>query len=285
MRDLLASPPTRGEGLNIWFYRAARVLHPYRTAPDIKRLLSAVTLDEPVKPGEIERAVERRAATAWKPGDRQRSSARVATWPSVNQEQREAIIASGYGLVDLWENSPRRFEDNESCAEEIIDELFPGDALLCVGQSQSYFATQSRQEWRGSLGGMQLIVPSPMTARTGHTQDKKESAHTLESTGARRFLVIEQDSGTADEQSAILLHLTNWAPLALAVHSGSKSIHGWFWASGQPEEQLRRFMRYAVSLGADRSTWTPSQFVRMPDGTRENGKRQTVYFLDSEVIR
>lgn len=285
VRDLLASPPKRGEGLNNWFYRIARVLHPYRAPNDIHRLLDAATVGAPVKAGEIERAVERSATTAWKPGDKPRSSARVIPWPVVNREQREAVIASGYGLVDLWEISPVRFEDNESRAEEIIDALFPGDALLCVGQSNSDFATRSREEWRGTLGAMQLIVPSPMKARTGQTQAGKESAHTLESTGARRFLVVEQDDGTADDQAAVLLHLAERAPLVLAVHSGSKSIHGWFRASGLPEEKLRRFMRYAVSLGADRATWTRSQFVRMPDGTRDNGKRQTAYFLNAEVIR
>ena len=28
VRDLLASPPKRGEGLNLWLFRTARVLHP-----------------------------------------------------------------------------------------------------------------------------------------------------------------------------------------------------------------------------------------------------------------
>ena len=68
-----------------------------------------------------------------------------------------------------------------------------------------------------------------MTARIGRTQDGKESAHALSITGPRRFLVIEQDGGTIDEQSAVLLHLAERAPLAVAVHSGSKSIHGWFY--------------------------------------------------------
>jgi hypothetical protein len=111
------------------------------------------------------------------------------------------------------------------------------------------------------------------------------SEHSLENTGPRRFLVIEQDKGTPDEQSAILLHLATQAPLALAVHSGSKSLHGWFFCAGRSEESTRRFMRKAVSLGADPATWTRSQFVRMPDGTRDNGKRQTVYFFNGEVLK
>ena len=97
--------------------------------------------------------------------------------------------------------------------------------------------------------------------------------------------MIEQDAGTVDEQAAILAHLAERAPLALAVHSGRKSLHGWFFCHGQPEERLQVFMRYAVALGADRSTWTRAQFVRMPDGMREGGNRQAVYFFNPGVIR
>ena len=124
-----------------------------------------------------------------------------------------------------------------------------------------------------------------MTERSGRTQDGKESQHTLQNTAARRFLVIEQDRGIIDEQAAVLLHLAERAPLVVAVHSGNKSIHGWFLAAGQKEETLQCFMRYAVSLGADRATWTRSQFVRMPDGARDNGKRQVVYFFNPRVLK
>jgi hypothetical protein len=283
VRDLLASPPRRGGGLNNWFYRAARVLHPYRDPAEIIELLRAATAGEPVKHGEIERAVENSKATAWRPGQAPQP-ARPA-WPKLNVEQREAVIMSGAGLVDLWEASPVRLDDNESHTEEIIDVLFPGDPLLCAGRSNSDFTTRSRSEWRGELAALQLIVPSPMTARKGLTQDGRESAHALSNTGPRRFLVIEQDEGTIDEQAAVLLHLAGIAPLAVAAHSGSKSIHGWFYCEGQPEDKLQRFMRYAVSLGADAATWTRSQFVRMPDGTRDNGNRQTVYFFSPGVVK
>jgi hypothetical protein len=284
--DLLASPPQRGGGLNLWLYRVARVLHPYRTADEIVLLLSAATAGEPVKPAEIERAVKNSATTAWKPGQPAPQIHNAPTWPPVNAARRAAIIlASGGGLYDLWENSPYRIEDNESHCEAIIDRLFAADALLCCGTSNSDFDTRPRDEWRGTLSQLSLIVPSPMTALTGTTQDGKESAHSLDNTGSRRFLVIEQDNGDADEQSAILLHLAKSAPLALAVHSGSKSIHGWFYCAGQPEERLQRFMRYAVSLGADHATWTRSQFVRMPGGTRDNGKPQMIYFFHPEAIK
>jgi hypothetical protein len=285
VRDLLASPPVRGQGLNLWLYRVARLLHPYREPAEIIELLFAATDGEQVKQGEIERAVERSKATAWVPGS-PRNVRQAPPWPKVNVEQREAIIASvDAELADLWEVSPVRITDNKSHTEEIIDTLFPGDPLLCAGRGSSNFETRSRSEWRGKLAALQLIVPSPMTARIGKTQEGRESEHTLETTGPRRFLVIEQDSGTIDEQAAILLHLRAIGPLAIAVHSGSKSIHGWFYCAGRAEEKLREFMELAVSLGADPAMWTRSQFARTPDGTRDNGKRQTVFYFDPEVVR
>lgn len=285
VRDLLASPPRRGGGLNNWLYRVARVLHPYRTPEEIVNILTAATVGEPIKPGEIERAVENSAATAWQPGQPCSKAITRPAWPSVNVEQREAIIAGGFGLVDLWEVSPVRFEDSKPHTEEIIDRLFPGDGLLCCGRNNDEFATRPREQWRGRLAELQLIVPNPMIARTGRTKKGTVSEHSLENTGPRRFLVIEQDSGTPDEQAAVLLHLAERAPLVLAVHSGSKSIHGWFMAAGRPEESLHRFMRYAVTLRADTATWSCCQFVRMPGGTRDNGNRQTVFFYNPEGIR
>jgi hypothetical protein len=281
--DLLSAPPRRGGGLNLWLYRVARVLHPYRASAEIISLLKAATAGEPIKHGEIERAVERSKATAWHPG--QPPVPQAPAWPKVNLEQREAVTASGPGLVDLWEISPIRFEDPDPHSEEIIDALFPGDPLLCAGRSNSDFETRLRSEWRGSLASLQLIVPNPMTARTGLTQDGKESAHALSNTGPRWFLAIEQDHGTIDEQAAVLYHLAQQAPLALAVHSGGKSVDGWFYCVGQTEERLRAFMAYAITLGADDATWSRVQFVRMPGGRREDGEHQTVYFFFPEVVK
>ena len=197
VRDMLASPPRAGDGVNRYLYSLARVLHPYRGESDILDTLRAVIANcgRIVSEQEIRRAVENSKAAAWVPGSRNPERATPA-WPTINVEQREAVIAGmGMGLVDLWEVSPVRFRDNDSHCEEIIDTLFPDNPLLCCGKSCFHFATRSREHWRGELGGMQFIVPSPMTSRTGRTQDGKVSEHTLENTGPRRYLVVEQDQG------------------------------------------------------------------------------------------
>jgi len=130
-----------------------------------------------------------------------------------------------------------------------------------------------------------------MSARLGRKKNPQPgeiqwSAHTLDNTGPRRFLVVEFDQGSADDHAALLWHLADYAPLVCVAHSGSKSLHGWFLVDDQPEEKVHKFFRYAVSLGADHRLWSRSQFVRMPDGLRDgdNDKRQTVFFLSFEPL-
>jgi hypothetical protein len=234
----------------------------------------------PVPHSEIIDAVKNSLICAWQPSNYRASKPAVSKWPTTNQEQREAIVRDNGGLVDLWELSRPRIEDRTQHAEDIIDQLFPGNPLLCCGRSNSDFDTLYREEWRGDLPRLQFIVPSAMDALVGKTQNGRESKHTLSNTGARRFLVCEFDVGTIDEHAAILRHLGGYAPLVCAVFSGRKSLHGWFFVRNQPEEKVFKFFRYAVSLGADPMTWTRSQFVRLPDGTRNSGERQTVFFLN-----
>jgi hypothetical protein len=155
---------------------------------------------------------------------------------------------------------------------------------LCCGKSKREFDTRPREDWRGQLAELALIVPSPMSAVEGVTKEGKPSRHTLSNTGPRRFLIVEFDTGTADDHAALLLHLAGYAPMVCALHSGGKSLHGWFFVHGQPDAKVLKFFRFAVSLGADSATWTRCQFVRMPDGSRDNGQRQAVYFLHPQLL-
>ena len=225
-------------------------------------------------------------------------------WLGRDFELIDAVAQAGNGLVDLWEASPVRLDSNKPKTEQIIDVLFPGNPLLCCGWRRHRFETRARTHWY-KLHDLQFILPNPMAARRGLTQKHRLSYHALSNTGLRRFLIVEFDfdsSNSAEEArlleklatvardvrdlcAALLLHLAEKAPLTLAVYSGGKSLHGWFYCAGVPEEKVWRFFRYAVSLGADRANWTRSQFARMPDGLRENGRRQTVYFFNPEIVK
>lgn len=288
LRDLLASPPRSGEGVHAWLFRMARQLHAhYQNSNELARLLTAAVSDcgRHVSLREIEDAIAHSAGCAWQPGTQVNAApVRPPAWPKPNPEQIEAIARDGGGLADLWEVSPTRIEDNAAHSEVVVDRLFPANPLLCCGASQSDFDTRPREAWRGQLADQQFIVPSPMSTVLGHTKDGRPSKHTLSNTGPRRFLICEFDQGTTDTHAAILLHLGGFAPLVCVVHSGGKSLHGWFYVAGQPEDKVAKFFRYAAIFGADPHTWTRSQFVRMPDGTRNNGRRQTIYFLNFKPL-
>ena len=286
VRELLACPPAAGEGVHVWLFRVARQLHAHLPAGEIVNLLESrvANCGRHVSHAEVVAAVQSSLACAWQPRGGAGQRPAVLKWPAVNQEQREAVVRDGGGLADLWELSPVRMEDTAAHTEQIVDRLFPGNPLLCCGKSSSVFDTKPREAWRGKLAALQFVTPSPMSAVEGVTKAGKPSRHTLSNTGPRRFLVVEFDTGSTDEHAAVLMHLAGRAPLVLAVHSGGKSLHGWFYCAGQPEARLRRFMEYAVTLGADKATWTRSQFVRMPDGRRDNGNRQTVFFLNPRPL-
>lgn len=278
--DLLAACPAAGAGVHSWLFRLARVLHPfYADKGEMAALIAsaAAGCGRDVPAGEIEKAIANSEACAWQPGKKaRRAGGAGGGWPKPNFKQIEAIASApdAPGLVDLWEASPIRFEDEEPATEAIVDALFPGNPLLCCGHYIDHdFGTGTREEWRGKLAALQFIVPSPMTAEEGRTKEGKLSTHCLDNTGPRRFLVIEFDGGAADTHAAVLWHLARLAPLALVVHSGGKSLHGWFACAGQDEDKLHKFMRYAVVLGADPPTWSRCQFVRMPDGRRPGRKK------------
>jgi hypothetical protein len=248
-------------------------------------LLGAASMGcgRPLKADEIPNAIDNseRALRAAP----NKTEPRRPKWPTANGERIEAIGSAGPGLSELEAMSPVKWSDDKPHTEEIIDSLFPGNPLLCVGQSEYAFNTMPRERWRGRLAAREFIVPSPMISVYGVTKAGKTSKHTLSNTGKRRFLVVEFDSGTFDQHAALLSHLRQFCPFVLAVHSGNKSLHGWFYIEGQGEQRLLRFMRYAVSLGADKATWTKSQFVRLPDGLRnKNRKRQTVVFFNPSVL-
>src|ERR1035441_1598725 len=188
LRGLVTAPPRAGEGVHPWLFRVARQLHAHLPAGEIVRLLEnqVSNCGRHVPRSEVVAAVQNALACAWQPTGKAAPAHTVSKWPTANREQREAIIRDGGGLADLWELSPVRIEDNDQYTEEIIDRMFPGNPLLCCGKSNSAFNTRPREDWRGQLAELALIVPSPMSALTGLTKEGKESKHTLANTGPRR---------------------------------------------------------------------------------------------------
>ncbi len=212
-------------------------------------------------------------------------------WPDRNPEAIAAIIKDGPGVYDLWERSPMRWDDDQSHTDEIIDALFPGNPWLCVGHHAKEFRTSTRKALKGELSKCSHIVPSPMEPLGGFTQAGHWSAKCNDAVEHRRFLVTEFDKEEWDDQASIIWHLSKFGRLVMVVNSCGKSLHAWWYCQGSDESKggkMHRFMSYAVGLGADRAGWALSQYMRMPDGTRDKGdrkgERQSVIYFNPESI-
>jgi hypothetical protein len=208
-------------------------------------------------------------------------------WPTPNVEAIEAICGApeAFALYDLWEASPLRIEEQKP--SEILQLLYDPHNLICASGDGYKCVTQTLEAWGDSLNQCHLIVSNPMSKVSGATQQGKNSARSNDNACLhRRFLVVEFDQGTLDEQAAVIAYLARHAPLVMVLHSGGKSIHAWYFSAKVSETIQRQFFNHAVMLGADPQLWSKCQLARMPQAKRpDNGKTQGIYYLDTEVIQ
>ena len=199
----------------------------------------------------------------------------------IDHAMRQRVIDQSTlgGLEGLKMLSPVQGLD-EKDAGWFLGQLFPGDPLVCLGMMKDTFFTRPLSRFNGMHGAYQLVVPSPMKAPQGLTKNGKLSDRCLDNVGPRHYLVTEFDGGSLDEQAAIIEHLHHLAPLTMVVFSGNKSLHAWWRCKDECEDDIQRFFRYAVNLGADPVTWSPVQMCRLPEGTRDGKIAQSVYYFN-----
>jgi hypothetical protein len=205
-------------------------------------------------------------------------------------------IEEGY----LLDSSPVRGLDILK-PDWFINELFPGDLLICVGKQRSSgkriwydCKTQKFKDFReGELATWEFIVPSYMTAKRGllstsknKTKDqlteKDYGEHTSNNTGERMYLIIENDKHDKVKQERILYHFSKKLPLVCIVDSGGKSLHGWFNCAGEKEDKIMKILKEACRHGGDNKMRYKSQFCRLPNGKRSTGEKQSVLYFDPE---
>ena len=201
-------------------------------------------------------------------------------WPTPRPEERAAVID--------W-RAPMFDGDAETglAAGDVLPSLFHPGELICVSYDLRRRSTRPLEQTILDAHAAEFIVANPMRAVRGRTQAGRMSPRSKDnacSPRGRRWLVVEFDTGdTRDAQARLLTAIhSKHAPLAMAVWSGGKSLHGWFnVAALTPWERMALFA-YAVRLGADASLWDTSKLVRMPGGRRASGATQPVVYWEPE---
>lgn len=262
-RPKLKECPVGGTGVHAFLYYAAcRCLDAGMSIDDAEAYIAPLMSRPPAPPDEVRDALESASGERSTP----------PRWPGRDFKLIQEIFRRP---LTPWKPLP-------ITAEEAVDILFPGNPYLCVGKSSSIFATRRREAWRGKLGANSLIVPSPMTGPQGRTKAGHLSAHTLESTGPRHYLVTEWDWGLRDNHLRMIQHLRQFGALAAVVHSGGRSMQAWWDAKGESDDAMKNFFSYAATLGADTHLWLRSQFCRLPMGLRDGQTPQQVFYLRTQ---
>ena len=244
LRELLASPPRAGEGVHAWLFSVARQLHAHLPAVEIVNLLEnrVQGCGRHVSRKEIEDAVKNSIPCAWQPkGNAAPVQSAVEMAGSESGATRSHYPRQRRAWRTCGNYPARALRTTRQHTEEIIDRLFPGNPLLCCGKSSRILTPNRAKIGAGELSALAIDCAVANVGSYRPDQRRQESKHTLANTGARRFLICEFDTGTPDEHAALLLHLGTFAPLVCAVHSGGKSLHGWFYVHGQPERKSKSF--------------------------------------------
>ena len=313
--DLLNSPPPAGSGIHQWIascaWKLCRLVSPEQAHELLAEAALACDREDPSREinGAIQSALlkqcpSRAKAQPW--GKPRRGTHPDPDWTSI-----ASIAARGEGMKHLVNLS--RDTQSRSCWEW-LSLLFPGNPLLCLATNPKDARTRRLSQWIESGVTPSLIVPSPMCATMARNAEGKRSHRCLNNTGQRRYLVVEFDfkpdapdavptpagmilvrmaaesppRTATDLCAALLLDLQRMgAPLVLVVHSGGKSLHGWFNVVGKNDDELKPFFHACRRLNADPATLVRCQPVRLPEGTRRhNGDScpQPVLVFDSSHL-
>jgi hypothetical protein len=233
--------------------------------------------------------------------------------PTIDIERIYDLVISGPTLGEFRELSPVRLYDTGTRNTPIILEAWAHYARqlnpwVCYG-SKDCFYTRRLVDMRERASAYEQIVPSPMRDQYGLTIDGRLSQHSLDGTGPRLCLVAEFDfapvnkkreptiwaplitrckaagRSVLDMNAALCAHLRSRGPLWMTAYSGGKSLQAWFPCRDLDEALLLNWFRNeALMIGACPSTWTRFQFVRMPDGERDDGRRQSVEYYDPNIL-
>ena len=233
-------------------------------------------LRRPFNHGEVERAVSHAYTIKVDAGKRKPSP------PKWCQAFTNDLFAkSGYTRNDMALDSPVIVGEHLRQAE-ILESLFPADALVCVGRTKNSGYRVGTLAELGDCQRDQFIVPCMMKKREGKNQNGLPSKRCLDNTGNRLYIVCDFDSPPPEHHAAIARHLAQFRPMALALYSGGKSLHAWYQVTGNKRED-ELFFNLCVRCGADPALAVPCQFVRLPLGLRDGRILQEVYHFNPEA--
>jgi hypothetical protein len=257
---LLATPPAPGE-THDWLPRAAggvrHLLDPETCYQFLRHCCDTYVHHRTVPDREI------RSAVNYIYGRGRGSGLGAYAWP----DQDTQLVAR---TID--ETSPLFDPDGDTQLQpaQVLPMLFRPGELVCTGPDSESAIIRPLEECLTDAHLQQFIVVNPMRGRQSVNQEGNPSVRCQNNVGLRRHLVVEFDDLTVTkaQQARLISRLARFVPLILVVDSGGKSLHAWFRVEQLHIRDQARFFAVACLLGADKSRWDSSGWLRMPGGLR-----------------
>ena len=280
----LQNLPSPG-GTHLWLAQIAGGLKRRISAADCSRFLRAVcdrlVSHRHIDDREIDSAISFAYSTTVC------VSGRKMTWP----EQDICAVRKLLERKDI----PALFDagsDADVNSQTALAGLFLENELVCVGEDVRKAIIKPVTTWIAvaGLGSLTYVSPNPMLERFIKRSDGTIQIRCQANVSKRRWLVVECDSQelTHSDQARILSALSLLMPLKMVVDSGGKSLHGWFLVEGREWKEIVAFFYRACLLGADRTKFDESGWVRLPGGTRRKDDgleiHQRILYWDSTIV-
>ena len=198
--------------------------------------------------------------------------------------------------ADLWEDSPVRLLDGPEDDWRGHLNIFPPKSHIWIGDIHDSAGedkiegvkTKARAHFRSVEDWLDCETPpkGPFICPTTFVQG---SASRCKANAAEMpFLVVESDTLSKDEQTAIILFLKQKYHLRAVIDTAGKSLHAWF--DRPAEEDIPDLKTILQNLECDPAMFSASQAVRLagiPRYGADKGKtfymgHQTLIYLDHE---
>jgi len=214
-------------------------------------------------------------------------SGRKVSWPEQDTTAIRKLLARS-DIPELFGPDSASGIDSQTA----LVGLFRPDELVCIGEDVRKAIIKPTSEWiaNAHLGALTYVCQNPMRERFIKRSDGTIQTRCQANVSKRRWLVCEIDDAsiTKADQAKILSALSLLMPLAMVVDTSGKSEHGWFLVEGREWKEIIAFFYRACLLGADRTKFDESGWVRLPGGTRrkDSGEHlpQRVLYWNSDIM-
>jgi len=286
--ERFAEAPAAG-GTHRWLAQVAsgvsHVLTPAKCFEFLRRCCDVHVAHRAVPDREIEAAVEFAYDSGSQISDYKGQTnfgRRTIEWPEPNANLIRKVLETTAPLFDGESSTGLRPGD-------VLPHLFRGE-LVCTGADSERAMVRPVEDVLADAEGLQFICVNPMRGSLAVNHAGRPSARCQNNVLVRQYLVAEFDDAalTKRQQAQLATALADVAPLVMAVDSGGKSVHAWYYVEGMSRQDQARFFVMCCHLGADQTRWDICGWLRMPGGLRvksdSSHARQRILYWDLAAI-